>query len=961
MTKGRILAMVLAVAMVITAVPMTAMAATEATAGDVGGQGAIGTTDTTRMQYFAKYADAKYITDGVKVDVLAPTNVGDATVADVEGRQALSIAEGGFAEWTFTIEKEGLYNISADYLPIVGKPTYAEMSVLIDGAVPYKESSTVRFSRTYYDVGLSDCEGEYEIEHDTQGNDVSPDAAERVQWNTTVLHDYDYNTDSDLVFYFTAGQHTLRLESMREAIAFSAITLGVDTSLPSYNDVKKDYDANGYKVVDEPINIRAEYAYEKSDQSLGMSADYTSASTVPVDPRAIRMNVIGGELWNTTGQWISWKVNVKESGLYAVSFKYKQNYVRGFKVYRDIYIDDAIPFTEFEAVEFKPNDDWENMTVCDAEGKPYYVYLTEGTHELKLQVTLGDIAEPLQQLQQQINTLNAIYRQIIQITGTTPDSYRDYDLDKNIPGLMDDFKAIRKDLDALSKRITEINGVSGGLSSFIDVLIKQLDKFIDNPTKISGALNGFKSNIASMSDMLVDMQNQSLCFDQIYVGGSADNIPKVGVGFFPALAYGVENFIASFTVNYNSIENTGDAQFKCEPIEIWMATGGRDQMNVLKALIDDRFTPEYNIPVDLSLVAVGALTKAILAGVAPDACIMTTSDQPVNYSMRGALEPLDQFEGFDECLDWFHPSAFIAIAYQDGHIYGLPETQNFRMMFYRTDIFEQLGLEAPNTWDDIYDMITVLQRQNMLVGIPNTQEIFTTLIFQNGGDYYVDDMSKTRFDEQISVDAFKEWTDFYTKYGIPLTYDALNRFRSGEIPIIIEAFTFYNNLSVGAPELKGLWDMLPIPGTVQEDGTIDRSQVSSGNVCIMIKGCENKEYVFDFLKWWVSKDAQAQFGIKVEAKLGVGGRYATANLEAFELLPWSYAQQKQIKAAWSQVWDTPKVPGDYYVTRMLNNAFRAVVYDNYNYREMLISYNKEIDKELQRKRDEYNIDRYYEN
>lgn len=966
MTKGRILALFTASALFVTMLPVSAIAVGSDSADSVSvtteADAVINSSGATNhLSYLDRYSDAAVITDSVQVDVLNPTAADKTEVGDVEGKQALTVKESGFVEWTFNIEKPGMYNIAVDYLPIVGKPTYAEMAVLLDGSVPYNEAASVRFNRVYYDIDPDTTDDEFTIERDSQDNDVSPDVGEYVSWMSTMLHDYDYNTDDDLSFYLTAGSHTLRLTSMRESIAFSSVTLGVDTSLPKYDDVKAEYDSKGYKVVDDVKDIRAELPYQKSEQSLTMAADYTSASTVPSHYSKIRMNVIGGELWKTSGQWISWQFDVEESGLYALSFKYKQNYVRGFKVYRSISVDGEIPFEEFKCVAFNANNDWQNMTVSADDGTPYYIYLTEGTHTIKLEATLGNMAEPLQILQQKINKLNAIYRQIIQITGTTPDTYRDYDLDKSIPTLVDDLTEIHDDLADLSQEIFKINRVKGGVSSTIDVIVKQLEKFIKNPINIPAGLSGFKSNIASMSDTLVDMQNQSLCFDQIYVGGSAKTIPSSKAGFVDSFVFAVKGFISSFTEDYNSISGVeGESGYKCEPIEIWMGGGGRDQMNVLKALIDDRFTPEYKIPVSLSLVNVGALTKAIMAGVAPDATLMVGSDTPVNYSMRGALEPLDQFEGFEECKSWFHESAFVAITYQDGHVYGLPETQNFRMMFYRSDILEDLGLDVPQTWDDIYNLVTVLQRQNMIVGIPNTQEIFTTLLFQNGGDYYVDDCSKTRFDEQGAIDAFKEWTDFYTKYGIPLAYDALNRFRSGEIPIIIESYGFYNNLAVGAPELKGLWEMVPIPGTLMEDGTINRSQVTSGNVCVMVKGCENKDCVFEFMKWWVSAETQSEFGIKIEAKLGAGGRYTTANLEAFKLLPWSYAQQQQISEAWEHVWDTPKVPGDYYLTRMLNNAFRAVVYKDQNYRESLVTYNKDINYEIQRKRKEYNIDRYYE-
>ena len=48
----------------------------------------------------------------------------------------------------------------------------------------------------------------------------------------------------------------------------------------------------------------------------------------------------------------------------------------------------------------------------------------------------------------------------------------------------------------------------------------------------------------------------------------------------------------------------------------------------------------------------------------------------------------------------FHESAIQCAMYQGG-VYGLPEQENFMMLFYRKDILDELGLTIPNTWDDV--------------------------------------------------------------------------------------------------------------------------------------------------------------------------------------------------------------------------------------------------------------------
>lgn len=65
--------------------------------------------------------------------------------------------------------------------------------------------------------------------------------------------------------------------------------------------------------------------------------------------------------------------------------------------------------------------------------------------------------------------------------------------------------------------------------------------------------------------------------------------------------------------------------------------------------------------------------------------------------------------------------------------------------------------------------------------------MFDTLLLQKGLNYFDDSRSSTNFDKPEALEAFREWTDFYTKYGLPQDFDFYNRFRTGEMPIGIPA------------------------------------------------------------------------------------------------------------------------------------------------------------------------------
>ena len=328
---------------------------------------------------------------------------------------------------------------------------------------------------------------------------------------------------------------------------------------------------------------------------------------------------------------------------------------------------------------------------------------------------------------------------------------------------------------------------------------------------------------------------------------------------------------------------------------------------------------------------------------------------PLNLWLRGALAELQDMEGLEEIQAAFSPTAFVP--YMTGEaLYGLPETQTFDMMFVRTDIFEELGIQPPETWEDLYRVSQIIQRANLEVGLPSTYTLFGALLLQNGGNFFSEDGQTLTTDSAVGQQAFQEWIDFYLEYSFPLNKNEYNRFRTGEMPLAVTSYTLYNQLTAAAPDIRGLWEMLPIPGVRQADGTIDRAEVAGGTACVMLGSSDHKADAWTFMKWWVSADTQVEYGRGVEMALGEAARYTPANQEALERLGWTAAESAKLREQWDSVVDLPEVPGGYYIARNLDNAFRACVYKYSNPREMLNYWTYETNKEIARKRREFHLD-----
>ena len=288
------------------------------------------------------------------------------------------------------------------------------------------------------------------------------------------------------------------------------------------------------------------------------------------------------------------------------------------------------------------------------------------------------------------------------------------------------------------------------------------------------------------------------------------------------------------------------------------------------------------------------------------------------------------------------------------------------MMFYRTDILEELGVKAPNTWQELYSVLAKFQTNYLSVSLPSPfvggagmtglNSVYMMLLYQNDGALYSPDGKHTTMNSENAINAFTQWVNLYTKYKVPQTTNILTRFRMGESPIVITDYTFYNQLQIGAPEIEGKWAFVAIPGTEMPDGTINRTQASTVTGSLIFANAKDKKSSWEFLKWWTSAETQADYGMEIEALQGPSARWATANIEAFRMLPWANKISKAIEEQWVNVRGVPQVAGGYYTARSLDNAIRTVVNQNENTRETMLDFAADIDEEITIKRKEFNLE-----
>lgn len=917
------------------------------------------TTDqaNTYYSYISQYKSVPYADNVLTLDaqngILKANAIKKPLLYGVKNSVALN--EGGSITWNFTVPQTALYCLNLNYLALPGSGEPIQLKFLVDNTLPFDLANDVSFTRTWQDYGG--------MRKDYKGNDVEPLQREVEVWRTEKFQDTTGYHNGEYYIYLTKGAHTFYLESVSEPVAVKQVILKGRETIPAYSEVKKGYQGKGYKEVkNEYIKVQAEAPTYKSDSSTIADSDRSDAATEPNSALLLKKNYI---YQNLPGQWMSYDITVPESGLYKLSFKYWNDTNVGVSVFRDIYIDGAIPFKEMKNVQLYYSTNWQMKTITDSSGKACLIYLSKGTHEVKMAVSIGKYSDVLEQVDQISSTLNQLYRRIIMITSTTPDSNRDYELDSQIPGLIDTF---RTSADRLYKANQEFGNLNGGRSSYsalLKTMADQLVSFVNDPTTIPTNLGTFQQNIAAVSDWLYSNRSQWAGMDYLVLSSADRQLQRPTATFWEALKFSASKLFASFSVDYNDL---GSRYSRNQSITVWALGAGRHQGQIAREMIDKEFSTKTGIKVNLN-ISVGYYVEATLAGKAPDVVLGIPRGQPVNLACRGALVDLSKFSTYKNVIKRFGKTAEVPYQYNGG-TFGIPESQTFFMMFYRTDIFSSLGLQPPQTWDDFYKVLSILQMNNMNVGVPysvvsssatadvgmGVKDLFSTLLMQNGVPLYNSSHTKINLTSPEAYNCFKNWSDLYTKYGLQLTYTLNAKFRSGEYPLAIGTYDNFFTISSAAPEIRGLWKMVPIPGTRKADGTIDRSSGAGGSADVIWSTAKNKEQCWQFIDWWTSDAVQYEYAIDTENNIGIAGRSTTANIAAFDRLPWSKEDKAALEEQRSYVKEIPQVPGDYFVSICLDNAFRSVVYLGKSAREQYEVAQSDINGELARKRVELGLD-----
>ena len=436
------------------------------------------------------------------------------------------------------------------------------------------------------------------------------------------------------------------------------------------------------------------------------------------------MNTVDATSFGEGGQEITYSFTAEQAGNYYIAFHYSQSGKSDFPVFMNVKIDGEIPNTKFENHPFAYEKKYEMYTMVDNEGNKLSVPLEAGIHTVSLQISMEPIRELLETIDKIMSKVNDLSLEVTKVAGTNKDKYRDFSLEGYIPGIGDTMTGWADELNQVMENAKVYNPGKDKIAAFSSVkiaenqlrsLAKKPDELIYRIDELATSTSSVNQHLANLIDSL---NGNDFSLDSIYFyqEDAQKQLPR-NKNLFVKAWLGIIRFFTSFGEQAYSSTNTNPAHLQVS------VNRSRQHLEIMQLMINEQFTPQTGIEVDLSLMP--DQTKLVLAnasGDSPDVATGVNYSIPFELGIRGALKDLTEFDDFAEVAERYNAGLIMPYVIGDS-IYAIPETMNFQVMFYRKDILDKLGLEIPDTLEDIEAMLPDLQMRGLNFYYPTARTV----------------------------------------------------------------------------------------------------------------------------------------------------------------------------------------------------------------------------------------------
>ena len=306
-------------------------------------------------------------------------------------------------------------------------------------------------------------------------------------------------------------------------------------------------------------------------------------------------------------------------------------------------------------------------------------------------------------------------------------------------------------------------------------------------------------------------------------------------------------------------DSEGDVSAEGEKLTVWIMEGTNPDAEPYVDELSQAFTEETGATLDVQFVpwaeAHDKFVNSIAGGTTPDVAEVGTTWTP-EFADAGALTDLTSV--VDEAgLDSDLVPGLVQAGTVDGGLYGMPWYAGVRSVVYRTDVFEQAGVEPPTSWDELVEVGEKLEAADpdmITFPVPGDSEYGVyPFVWGNGGTIAEQDGDSwvSRIDSPEAQEGIAFYTDLAKEHGFSspaaTTWDEADlsdAFSRGDVAMMIAGSWTPGALTEANPDLEGKIGAFPIPGP---DGGVSPSFLGGSHLSVF-ETSENKDLAWALVK-----------------------------------------------------------------------------------------------------------------
>ncbi len=830
--------------------------------------------------------------------------------------------------YTIEVKDDGDYAIMIDYVSSLDMLVDDQLTAIVNG----KEYSLYLPKKFAYATE--------EASTDRYGNEILG-TQQIIQDKSTVDVTQQLGLSS---IKLPAGTYQVELASLTNDIEINDVYAKESKSASSSQS-----DVSG---TDQFVVEAEDFAY-KSDSSI--SVGYAAENDVTPTSASLQLNnIINGNTFDEDKQSITYVFDAPKAGNYDFAISGRNELADGKNVYLKVYLNDQIISDYYKMVEVPTTSNF----ALNEFSEP--IYLNEGENKLTLELDTSVFDEDQELIQSMLDEITTLNVEIQKVTGGVEDTNRSWELSSYIPNLDSRLETLSDQVDSLYTSLSEKFGTENEITNSVSLMQSNMEIVTENSDDLPNYSTSFSEGTASVRGMLISVQNElkksNYAMDKLMFVPTGEEFNYYKPTFANDATFAVQKLISSFAKH----EEESGLNYDTE-IDVWVKRP-RQYVDVMQKMVDEEFTPKSGIKVNFSIITDQTkLTMANAAKMTPDVAMSLDTWYIYQLALRDGLYDFTENPDITaETVSNFAPGGLNQLIVNDG-LYGLPETQDFYALYYRTDIFEENDFEVPDTWQDVLYLLPQLQTQGMDFYIPSSSaSSLKTLpstgyfFLQNNAELFSEDGLKVDFTGEKQQESLQFMVDLYNRYGleksIPNFYDS---FRDGSVPIGISNFSTYVQLTYAAPEIAGNWSVAMVPGVENDNGEVVRWMPGGTGAqgSVIFNHSTKTDEALEFLNWWNSTDVQSKYIQYLISSYGAEYMWNSSNLEAFKSLPINNEDMNIFLEQAKWIYDIPLTPANYYVERGISDIWNSAVFDGESVRveseyQQTLS-NQELEKRYQ--------------